>query len=321
MFRVALDAMGGDFAPDAAVAGALLAINKNKDLKVFLCGKEDVLKALLNGKSYDSTRLEVVNATEVIETGEHPVEAIRKKKDSSMAVAMKLAHTGDADAVVSAGNSGALMVGSQVVVGREKGIDRGPFAQVIPTAKGPALLLDCGANVDVRENHLLQFAKLGSDYMRKNFGLKDPKVALVNCGAEEEKGNALVKAAHALLKECEEINYCGFVEANHITDGDIDVIVCDGFVGNCLIKLFEGVGKLMIKTVKNTLMSSIKTKIGALLIKKDLKASFKAFDAKEYGGAPILGLKGLVIKAHGNADENIFCNAILQCAKGDSNGI
>lgn len=321
MFRVALDAMGGDFAPDAAVAGALLAVSKNKNLKVFLCGKEDALNALLDGKAFDPERLVVVNATEVIETGDHPVEAIRKKKDSSMSVAMKLVHTGDADAMVSAGNSGALMVGSQVVVGREKGIDRGPFAQVIPTSKGPALLLDCGANVDVREEHLLQFAKLGSAYMKRNFGIDAPKVALVNVGSEEEKGNALVKAADPLLREAGDINYAGFVEANHITDGDVDVIVCDGFVGNCLIKFYEGVGKLMMKTVRNTLMSSFKTKIGALLIKKDLKKSFKAFDAKEYGGAPILGLKGLVIKAHGNADENIFCNAILQCTKGDLDGV
>lgn len=321
MIRVALDAMGGDYAPDAAVAGALLAVKKEQNLKVFLVGKENVIKTLLSGKEYDKERLVVVNATDVIETGEPPVLAIRKKKDSSMCVGLKLVHAGEADAFVSAGNSGALMVGAQVIVGREKGVDRGPFAQAIPTAKGPTLLLDCGANVDIREKHLVQFAVLGSEYMKNNFGIVNPRVGLINVGSEDEKGNALVKAANPLLRKCGEINYIGYVEGNHITDGDADVLVCDGFVGNTVIKFYEGVGHLMKNVVKETLTSSPKTKLGAVLLKDELNEAFKRFDATEYGGAPILGLKGLIVKAHGNANAKIFCNAILQCTKGATNGI
>ena len=317
MVKVCLDAMGGDNAPEAAVKGALKAVGTNPEVSVFLVGKEEEVSSLLSGADYDHNRIAVINASEVIETGDHPVMAIRTKKDSSLCVGLKMVHDGEADAFLSAGNSGALMVGAQVIAGRQKGIDRGPFAHLIPHAKGYSLLLDCGANVDVRPEHLLQFAVLGSRFYTKQMGTDRPRVALVNIGTEEEKGNALVKEALPLLRECEDINFIGFVEPTGITAGEADVLVCDGFVGNIIIKLYEGMGKLMMKTVKDGLMSTTKSKIGALLVKDALKEKFKAFDAKEFGGAPILGLKAPVYKIHGNADEKVFCNAILQCLKGD----
>lgn len=317
---VALDAMGGDNAPLAAVNGAVMAVNTVNDVSVILTGKEDEINAILSGLKYDESRISVVNATEVIEMNEHPVEAIKKKKDSSMTVAMKKVHDGEADAFVGAGNSGALMVGAQVLIGRQKGVERSPFAHLIPHAKGLSLLLDCGANVDVRPEHLITFAKLGSEYYQSQMGIQNPRVGIINIGAEKEKGNALVKEAFPLLEKCDEINFVGSIEPTGITAGEADVLVCDGFVGNVVIKLYEGMGKLMMRTVKDGLMSTFSSKIGALLVKKPLKEKFKAFDAKEFGGAPILGLKGLAVKVHGNADDTIFRNAILQCLKGDKYG-
>ena len=259
--------------------------------------------------------ISVVNATEVIETGEHPVNAIRKKKDSSIVKALGLVKSGEADAFVSAGNSGAILVGGQTIVGRIKGVERPPFAPLIPTAAGVSLLLDSGANVDARSSHLVQWARMGSIYMENVMGVKNPRVAIVNVGVEEEKGNALVKETFPLLKECPDINFIGSIEAREIPNGGADVIVCDAFVGNVILKLYEGVGSVLIKSVKKGLMSSLKSKIGALLIKDALKSTLKSFDASEYGGAPMLGLKGLVVKTHGNAKAKEVTTSILQCRK------
>ena len=315
MIRISLDAMGGDNAPVSTVEGALSALKINPELHVILVGKEEQISSLLKGADYDSSRLSVVNADEIIETGEHPVEAIRKKKNSSLVVGMKLVHDGEADAFVSAGNSGALMVGSQVLIGREKGVQRAPFAHIVPTAKGKALLLDCGANVDVRPEHLVSFAVLGTGYMKKMYGIDNPRAALVNIGTEETKGNELVLSAYPMLKECAEINFTGNIEPTGITAGDADVLICDGFTGNTIIKMYEGLGKLLMQVVKKGLTKDLKTKLGALLVKDSLKEEFRPFDSHEYGGAPILGLKGLVLKTHGNAAAREICNSLLQCAE------
>lgn len=313
--NVALDAMGGDNAPDEMIRGAIDAVNKAPDIHVCLVGQEEKINAFLSSCSYNREQISVVNATEVIETGEHPVNAIRKKKDSSIVKALGLVKSGEADAFVSAGNSGAILVGGQTIVGRIKGVERPPFAPLIPTAAGVSLLLDSGANVDARSSHLVQWARMGSIYMENVMGVKNPRVAIVNVGVEEEKGNALVKETFPLLKECPDINFIGSIEAREIPNGGADVIVCDAFVGNVILKLYEGVGSVLIKSVKKGLMSSLKSKIGALLIKDALKSTLKSFDASEYGGAPMLGLKGLVVKTHGNAKAKEVTTSILQCRK------
>lgn len=313
MVKVALDAMGGDNAPVAIVQGAVDAINTSKDIKVFLVGKEALVKEELAKYNYNSEQVEIVDATEVIEMAEPPVMAIRKKKDSSIVKALHLVKEGTCDAFVSAGSSGAVLVGGQLIVGRIKGVERPPLAPLIPTETGASLLIDCGANVDARPSHLVQFAKMGSVYMENVMGIKNPKVAIVNIGAEEEKGNALVKETFPLLKNTPEINFIGSIEARDIPKGYADVIVCEAFVGNVILKLYEGVGGTLIKKVKEGMMTSLRSKIGALLVKPALKACLKSFDLEEYGGAPLLGLKGLVVKTHGSSKAAEIKNTILQC--------
>ncbi|MDY5985699.1 phosphate acyltransferase PlsX [Sporofaciens sp. SGI.106] len=311
--KVVLDAMGGDNAPVEMVKGAVDAVSKEKNVKVFLVGKEEIVKSELDKYTYDKDRIEIVNATEVIETAEPPVNAIRRKKDSSIVVGMKMVKAKEADAFVSAGSSGAVLVGGQTLVGRIKGVERPPLAPLIPTEKGVALLVDCGANVDARPSHLVQFAKMGSIYMERVVGIKNPKVAIVNIGAEEEKGNALVKETFPMLKETQGINFTGSIEAREIPHGQADVIVCEAFTGNVILKLTEGLASTLVHKIKQGMMSSLRSKIGALLVKPALKATLKEFDASEYGGAPLLGLNGLVVKTHGSATAKEVCNSIIQC--------
>ena len=312
--RVVVDAMGGDNAPVEPVKAAVEAVTERQDIKVILTGKQEVIeKELAKYSGYPKEQIEVVNASEVIETAEPPVFAIRKKKDSSIVVGLNMVKKQEADAFVSAGSSGAILVGGQVIVGRIKGVERPPLAPLIPTEKGVSLLIDCGANVDARPSHLVQFARMGSIYMEHVIGIKKPRVAIVNIGAEEEKGNALVKETFPLLKACEDINFIGSIEAREIPHGGADVIVSEAFVGNVILKLYEGVGATLISMVKKGMLTSLRSKIGALLVKPALKETLKAFDASQYGGAPLLGLNGLVVKTHGNSKALEVCNSILQC--------
>lgn len=313
LVRVAVDAMGGDYAPLEIVKGAVDAVNSRDDIKVFLVGREEAVRAELQKYQYDASRTEVVNAAEVIEMAEPPVQAIRSKKDSSIVVAMKMVKNGEADAFVGAGSTGAVLVGGQLIVGRIKGVERPPLAPLLPTEKGASLLIDCGANVDARPSHLVQFAKMGSIYMEHVVGISHPRVAIVNIGAEEEKGNALVKETFPLLKACDDINFIGSIEARDIPSGYADVIVCEAFAGNIILKLYEGVGSTLISMVKKGMMSSFRSKIGALLVKPALKKTLKQFDTSEHGGAPLLGLKGLVVKTHGNSKALEIRNSIIQC--------
>lgn len=313
MIKVAVDAMGGDNAPEEIVAGAVMAANTRKDIKILLVGQEERVSAELKKHTYNTDQIEIVNATEVIETEEPPVNAIRKKKDSSIVVGMNMVRRDEANAFVSAGSSGAILVGGQVIVGRIKGVERPPLAPLIPTEKGVSLLIDCGANVDARPSHLVQFAKMGSIYMENVVGIRNPRVAIVNIGAEEEKGNALVKETYPLLRECGDINFTGSIEAREIPHGEVDVIVAEAFTGNVILKLYEGVGATLIAKVKAGMMTSLRSKIGALLVKPALKETLKSFDASQYGGAPLLGLNGLVVKTHGNSKRTEVCNSIIQC--------
>lgn len=313
MIKIAVDAMGGDYAPGEMVRGAVEALKKKDQVTVILVGQKDKIAKELEQYTYPADRLSIVHASEVIETGEPPVNAVRKKKDSSIVVGMNLVKKGEADAFVSAGSSGAILVGGQIIVGRIRGVERPPLAPLIPTRKGVSLLIDCGANVDARSSHLVQFARMGSIYMEHVIGIKHPRVAIVNIGAEEEKGNALVKETYPLLKACGDINFTGSIEAREIPEGGADVIVCEAFVGNVILKLYEGVGATMLSMVKEGMMANLKSKIGAFLAKPALKETMKAFDASQYGGAPLLGLKGLVVKTHGNSKSVEVCNSILQC--------
>jgi glycerol-3-phosphate acyltransferase PlsX len=270
--------MGGDYAPQEPVKGVVEALREKPELYVYLVGQEDVLKKELDKYTYPKERLEVVHASEIIETGEPPVHAIQKKKDSSLVKALRMVRSKEASAFVSCGSTGAVLVGGQVLVGKSKGVER-----------------------------------MGSIYMEYVMGVKNPKVGLVNIGAEEEKGNALVKETYPLLKECKDINFIGNVEARDIPKGVCDVVVCEAFVGNVILKLYEGVGATLISKVKAGMMSTLRSKIGALLVKPALKETLKSFDASEYGGAPLLGLKGLVVKAHGSSKANEIKNSLIQC--------
>ena len=313
LVKVAVDAMGGDNAPMEIVKGAVEALEESDRLKIFLVGKEQIVKDELAKYTYDTDRIEIVNAEEVIEMAEPPVMAIRTKKDSSIVKAMFLVKHGECDAYVSAGSTGATLVGGQVIIGRIKGVERSPLAPLIPTEKGVSLLIDCGANVDARPSHLVQFAKMGSVYMENVCGIKRPRVGIVNIGAEEEKGNALVKETFPLLKNCPDINFIGSVEARDIPNGVADVIVCEAFTGNVILKMYEGVATTLLKVVKQGLMSNLRAKIGGLLIKPTLKSVLKDYDMDRYGGAPMLGLTGLVVKTHGSAKAVEVKNSILQC--------
>ena len=310
---VALDAMGGDNAPVEIVKGAVEAVKEEAGLLVKLVGREEQVRAELAKYTYPQGQIEVVDAPDVIETGEQPVMAIRRKKDSSMVRALTMVKEKKADAFVSAGSSGAILVGGQVIVGRIRGVERPPMAPLIPTAKGVSILVDSGANVDSRPSFLVQWAKMGSIYMENIMGIKNPKVAIVNVGLEEEKGNQLVKETYPLLKACKDINFIGSIEARDIPSGYADVVVCEAFVGNVILKLYEGVGATLISMIKKGMMTNIRSKMGALMVKPALKKTLKSFDASEYGGAPLLGLKGLVVKSHGSASSVEIRHAIFQC--------
>lgn len=312
--KVVVDVMGGDNAPTEPVKAAAAAVEERSDIEVILTGNKDVIeKELEKYTSAPRERIHIVPTTEVIETAEPPVMAIRKKKDSSIVVGLNMVKKQEADAFVSSGSSGAVLVGGQVIVGRIKGVERPPLAPLIPTAEGVSLLVDCGANVDARPSHLVQFAKMGSIYMEHIVGIKNPRVAIVNNGAEEEKGNALVKETFPLLKECKGINFIGSIEARDIPSGNADVIVCEAFVGNVILKLYEGLAATLMSKIKGGMMKNTRSKMGALLIKPALKETLKEFDTTKHGGAPLLGLKGLVVKTHGSASSVEIKNAIFQC--------
>lgn len=308
---VALDAMGGDLAPVEIVKGAVDAVKElNVDIK--LVGQQDKINAELAKYTYPKERIQVVHAEEVIGTDEVPTSAIRRKKDSSLVVGLNLAKSGEADAFVSAGSTGALLTGALLIVGRIEGVERPALGTCLPTKTGFTFLLDSGANVDCKAKYLEQFAKMGSVYVENIFGMAQPKVALVNIGAEKEKGNALTKEAYELLEVSENINFVGNIEPRDIPFGQADVIVCDGFVGNTILKLSEGLSKTLIDIIKEEITAG-SYKFAAAMLKTPFRNVKKRFDSDEVGGAPFIGLKSLVVKAHGSSNARAIKNAIRQC--------
>ncbi len=311
--RIVIDTIGGDNGAPVCVEGAVIGLQQNPEVSVILTGHKAEIDKLLSGYTYDKSRLSVIDCSEEITCHDQPVDAVRKKKDSSLVVGLNQIKEGNADALISAGSSGAVLAGGQFVVGRAKGVKRTPLAPLIPTAGNPSLLIDCGANVDAKPEVLVQFAQMGTIYMQNVMGVKKPTVAIVNIGTEEEKGNALVKATFPLLKECKSINFIGSIESREIPYGKADVILTEAFTGNVILKLYEGLSKMVLTEIKGAMMSTLKSKIGALLIKKSLKKTLSRFSASNKGGAPLLGLKGLVVKVHGNAKKEEIISAIDQC--------
>ncbi len=303
--------MGGDNAPGEIVKGCIEALKTHDDILI-LVGKNDVINKELSAYSYDKNRIEIVDAKEVISTDEVPTVAIRKKKNSSMVVGLNLVKEGKASAFISAGNTGALLTGATFIIGRLKGVERPALAAYIPTEKGPSLLLDVGANADCKPSYLVQFAHMGAIYYENIMGKENPSVGIVNIGLEEEKGNQLTKEAYQLLKETD-LNFIGNAEARDIMANVADVIVCDGFVGNILLKSGEGITASLFRLIKGAIMKSIVSKIGALLCVGSLKELVKSMDYSNANGAPFLGLNSLVVKAHGSSNARDIVGAVSQC--------
>lgn len=317
--KILLDAMGGDKAPDANIKGAVKAINQIK-AEVILIGKEGVIRSKIKefyGKEIEeiSDRLKIKNATETIEMEDTPTLAIKHKKDSSMVVGFSMLKQGEGDVFISAGNSGALLTGATLLVGRIKGIDRPALAGILPAYKSRLLLIDCGSNTNCKPINLLQFAQMSSIYLRNTFGNEKPRVGLLNIGTEETKGNELIKESYKLIKEKADeldIEFVGNVEGRDAFSGKIDILVADGFTGNVFLKTVEGVGKLVKRTLSESIKKNVFTMLGALPAMPSINALSKAMDYKEYGGALFLGVKKPVVKAHGSSDEKLFEFTIKQ---------
>ena len=319
IIQVAVDAMGGDNAPSEIIKGCLEALKEMGNIHVILVGQQPVIEKHLAQEQYDASRITIVHAPEVIGTDEVPTMAIRRKRDSSMVVGLNLVKKGEADAFVSAGSTGALLTGATVIIGRIKGIERPALGTSLPTKKGFTFLLDSGANVDCKPQYLEQFAKMGAVYVEHVVGIENPKVGLVNIGAEREKGNALTKEAYGLL-EASGTHFVGNVEPRDIPSGDVDVVVCDGFVGNTILKFAEGLSMTLLGIIKDEITTGV-YKLAAAVLLKPFRNIKHRFDADEVGGAPFLGLKALVVKAHGSAKAKAIKNAIKQCVRFVENDI
>lgn len=318
MTRVAVDAFGGDYAPEQIVEGALRAAEMD-GISVILTGNETRLKALLNGKP-GSDRIEIEHAPEVIQMDEEPVDAVRKKTQSSLVTAARLVKEGRAEALVSAGSTGATMAASLFTIRRIKGVERPAITSLMPTLSGMALVVDVGANVDCRPNQLFQFAQMGSIYAEHVLKIHEPRVGLLNIGHEPSKGNHLIKEVYPLLQEAP-INFVGNIEGRDISRGDCDVVVCDGFVGNVVLKFAEGLADALFGMMKEEFTRSIPSVAGALLLKPAFRRIKKKVDYTEYGGAPLLGVNGVVIIAHGGSNAKAIHNAIRVAKQGAEQNI
>lgn len=315
----ALDAMGGDNAPSEMVKGAVMYV-KGHDSSVALLGKKELLDKELSKYRDVPDRIRIIDSTDTIENDDIPTKAIKRKKDSSLVKGLEMVKSNEADAFISAGNTGALLTGAILKVGRIKGIARPALTPIMPTDKGCAILVDAGANTNCKPENLLQFGIMGSAYMKKIMNINNPSVGLVNVGSEKSKGNDIVKKAYDLLKEGP-VNFYGNIEAREIPKGTVDVVVCDGFVGNIILKLTEGVGQVMYKNIKEIFTKNVLTYLSALMVKDNLKSFKKKFDYEEYGGSPFLGINGVIIKSHGSAKAKSIYYSLLQAQKFAENGV
>ena len=320
--KIAIDGMGGDNAPVAVIEGVINAIKEYSDIEFYITGPEDKIKAELAKYDYPKDKITVIHAEEVISTNEHPVMAVRRKKDSSIVKALNLVKDKTCDAIISGGSTGAFLAGCTLVVGRIKGVERPALAPIMPGRKGQFMIVDVGANVDCKPAFLVQFAKMGKIYYEHVFNVKNPSIGLINIGEEEEKGNELSKATYQLLKNEGELNFKGNVEPRDIPKGETNILVSDGFVGNTALKMYEGSASTILGMIKDEVMqASIISKFGVVLLKPVLKSLMKKVDYKEYGGAPFLGVKGICVKAHGSSDAKAFKNAIRQARKFHENDL
>lgn len=319
MMKLAIDAMGGDNAPVETVRGGVEAL-KAITSDVVLIGEEQAIRDELKKYTYDEKRVHIIHASERITNEDKPVQAIRTKKQSSLVIGLDMLKKGEVDALISAGNTGALLAGGTLKVGRIKGIDRPALTTVYPTDKGISVLVDAGANTECIPRNLLQFATMGSIYAQEVLGISSPKVGLVNVGSEEGKGNSLVLEAYELIKDSG-LNFIGNLEARDIPAGAADVIVCDGFTGNVILKLSEGYGKSFTKFLQSLFKKNAVTKIAAILVSKGLKDFKKRMDYREYGGAPLLGTLHPVVKAHGSSNAKAFMNAFRYAEKYAAAGV
>ena len=313
--RIIVDVLGGDNSPNAVILGAVNALEAADDFSIILSGDEWTIKEQLQVIGYVGDRITVLHAPEEISCNESPTVAIKRKKESSLVKALRAVADGEADAIVSAGSTGAVLAGATLIVKRIKGILRPGLAPILPSEKGPFMLIDCGANVDCKPEYLQQFAIMGSAYMSKVMGIENPRVGLINNGAESKKGNELTKAAYSLLKENPNIIFTGNCEAREIMSGDYDVVVCDGFVGNAILKAMEGTIAALLSMLKTELMSSTITKLGAAMSKSAFRTLKAKMDYREYGGAPLLGIRSGIIKAHGSSNARAIYSAVEQARK------
>ena len=311
-YTIALDAMGGDNAPEAIVAGGVMALRAFPDMRLLLAGPEEKLNGLLSSAGDVRGRIQILPADEVISMDEAPMLAVRRKVNSSLVQAMMAVRDGRAQAVVSAGSTGAVLAGGMLRIGRIPGIERPALAPILPGAKKPFLLIDCGANVDCQPKYLTQFGLMGAVYMKSVMGVQDPAVGLVNIGVEEEKGNKLAKETFQMMKAQTSYRFAGNCEAREVPSGDFDVVVTDGFVGNVILKYTEGIVGVVTGMLKNHMMESTRAKLGALLAKPAFKALKKDLDYNAVGGAPMLGVQGAVVKAHGSSGDTAIMNALRQ---------
>jgi len=311
--KVIVDAMGGDNAPQAVVEGCTLALAEIPSLEIILTGSEEKISEELSKYNYDRKRINIINATEVIDMAEPPVDAIRNKRDSSLVKGMRLLRDGEGSVFITAGNTGAAIAGATLIVRRIPGVKRCALAPLLPTEKGKVLLIDGGANTECRPSYLAQFALMGSIYMQKMEGIPSPRVGLVSNGAEEEKGTELTKAAFKLIKDMP-VDFRGNAEGRDLLSGDYDVIVCDGFTGNVILKFLEGVAGALFSMLKQELKASLRTKAGAALAMPAFRSFKKRLDYTEYGGALLLGVSGGVMKAHGSSNAKAIKSTLRQAA-------
>ncbi|KUK36505.1 MAG: Phosphate acyltransferase [Thermacetogenium phaeum] len=316
---IAVDAMGGDFAPAEVIKGAVDAV-REEGVEIILVGPERIIEEELSKHHYPSDRISIANATEVIGMNEHPATAVRRKRDSSLMVAAQLVKKGQASALISAGNTGAQMAASLLVLGRLAGIERPGIATILPSPKGPRVLIDSGANVDTRAVHIVQFAYLGKTYAESVLGIANPRVALLNVGGEPNKGSESVREAYRILEGAEKINFVGNIEGRDLLTADVDVIACDGFVGNVVLKTAEGLAMNLVAMMKNRLRKNPFRMLGGILVRPALKEIFSDFDYTEIGGAPLLGVQGISIICHGSSHARAIRSAIRtasRAVKGD----